>query len=405
MDSSRSRSPASSSSSRAFVSTSGTRSSGANVSSSRILADVPCEVCGDFSSGKHYGVYACDGCAGFFKRSVRRQHKYVCKAKNVLTNKDGSGTEANTGGLVINECHIDRNLRNQCRACRLSSCLRVGMSREAVQQERGPRKSLTQPQQPQQQQQQRTAVLPIQTPSSTTVWPFLSLTYNPLPALTPAPMPQQQQQQCDGLRPATTNDRDELAARLLFLLSRWAAAMPAYQGLPQADRAALAKSSWRSLFLLTAAHARLPELTIAAQDDVIAAITEEEEKRAALATAELLTELAAEFDALQVRPGELACLQALALFRTVRSPSSAASAQTIADLRDRMLTALNSEVLSSMPAAQQATSFNHNRFGRLLLLLQAASAVSPVGLHTVFFRQLDSPTALDSLVVDMFLGV
>uniref|UniRef100_A0A1I8J911 Nuclear receptor domain-containing protein n=1 Tax=Macrostomum lignano TaxID=282301 RepID=A0A1I8J911_9PLAT len=354
MDSSRSRSPASSSSSRAFVSTSGTRSSGANVSSSRILADVPCEVCGDFSSGKHYGVYACDGCAGFFKRSVRRQHKYVCKAKNFLTNKDGSGTEANTGGLVINQCHIDRNLRNQCRACRLSSCLRVGMSREA---------------------------------------------------LTPAPMPQQQQQQCDGLRPATTNDRDELAARLLFLLSRWAAAMPAYQGLPQADRAALAKSIWRSLFLLTAAHARLPELTIAAQDDVIAAITEEEEKRAALATAELLTELAAEFDALQVRPGELACLQALALFRTVRSPSSAASAQTIADLRDRMLTALNSEVLSSMPAAQQATSFNHNRFGRLLLLLQAASAVSPVGLHTVFFRQLDSPTALDSLVVDMFLGV
>lgn len=38
--------------------------------SDRILYDIPCKVCQDHSSGKHYGIYACDGCAGFFK--VRR---------------------------------------------------------------------------------------------------------------------------------------------------------------------------------------------------------------------------------------------------------------------------------------------------------------------------------------------
>lgn len=70
-----------------------------------------CVVCGDVSSGKHYGILACNGCSGFFKRSVRRRLIYRC--------------QAGTGSCIIDKAH-----RNQCQACRLKKCLHMGMNKD-----------------------------------------------------------------------------------------------------------------------------------------------------------------------------------------------------------------------------------------------------------------------------------
>ncbi|VDP08650.1 unnamed protein product [Soboliphyme baturini] len=69
-----------------------------------------CAVCGDNAACQHYGVRTCEGCKGFFKRTVQKNAKYIC-----LGNRD---------------CIIDKRRRNRCQYCRFQKCLMVGMVKE-----------------------------------------------------------------------------------------------------------------------------------------------------------------------------------------------------------------------------------------------------------------------------------
>ncbi len=53
---------------------------------------------------------SCEGCKGFFKRTVRKDLTYACRDER--------------------NCMIDKRQRNRCQYCRYMKCLAMGMKRE-----------------------------------------------------------------------------------------------------------------------------------------------------------------------------------------------------------------------------------------------------------------------------------
>ncbi|GAB5581738.1 oxysterols receptor LXR-alpha isoform X1 [Prionailurus iriomotensis] len=102
----------------------------------KMLGHELCRVCGDKASGFHYNVLSCEGCKGFFRRSVVRggARRYACR---------GGGT-----------CQMDAFMRRKCQQCRLRKCKEAGMREQCVLSEEQIRKKKIRKQQQQQQQQQ-----------------------------------------------------------------------------------------------------------------------------------------------------------------------------------------------------------------------------------------------------------
>ncbi|KAL0276410.1 UNVERIFIED_CONTAM: hypothetical protein PYX00_003993 [Menopon gallinae] len=80
------------------------------------LINSPCPICGDKISGFHYGIFSCESCKGFFKRTVQNRKNYVC--------------------LRGSQCPVTIATRKKCPACRFEKCLKMGMKLEAIREDR-----------------------------------------------------------------------------------------------------------------------------------------------------------------------------------------------------------------------------------------------------------------------------
>ncbi|XP_063873082.1 nuclear receptor subfamily 2 group E member 1-like [Scylla paramamosain] len=425
----------------------------------RILYDIPCKVCQDHSSGKHYGIFACDGCAGFFKRSIRRQRQYVCKNKA-------------EGGCVVDKTH-----RNQCRSCRLSKCMQAGMNKDAVQHERGPRNSTLRRQMalyfkdpspeaptrpPPRPRSPNTPPHPVTTtrspPTSVPHLPSLptlavstslSLPFppphlphpaGPLPStldlkmpLPPRPHPSTAVTDLPPRPPPEVLDRMHLltsrattllaptpkyphelalpivtspdsvcetAARLLFMNVRWAKHLPAYTALPFRDQLCLLEEGWRELFVLSAAQFLLP--VEAGPLLSFSGLGGEPSERLLpiLQDIKLFQDILAKFKAMSVDPTEYACLKAIVLFKTVWEGGDGETRglrdlPAVAALQDQAQLTLNKYITTAYPTQPF-------RFGKLLLLLPSLRAVGARTIEELFFRRTIGSIPIERIICDMY---
>ncbi|XP_078100158.1 nuclear receptor subfamily 4 group A member 2-like isoform X2 [Sander vitreus] len=199
-----------------------------------LSAEGLCAVCGDNAACQHYGVRTCEGCKGFFKRTVQKNAKYVC--------------------LAAKSCPVDKRRRNRCQYCRFQKCLAVGMVKEVVRTDglKGRRGRL--PSKPKS--------LP---DSSSPVSPLLSTLIRAHVESNPPPS------RLDFLKfkesPGSPPGDDaqhvrqfyDLLTRSMEVIRGWAQKIPGFTSLPKHDQDLLFYSAFLELFVLRLSYRSNPE--------------------------------------------------------------------------------------------------------------------------------------------------
>ncbi|KAJ8277722.1 hypothetical protein GJAV_G00079090 [Gymnothorax javanicus] len=316
-----------------------------------------CAICGDKATGKHYGASSCDGCKGFFRRSIRKSHVYSCRFSRL--------------------CVVDKDKRNQCRFCRLHKCFRVGMRKEAVQNERD-RISCRR-------QLQDTQGLP------------------PITVLARAESLSQQISQpsltvsSDASEKSTANIADvcESMKQQLLVLVEWAKYIPTFGELPLDDQVCLLRAHAGEHLLLGVAKRSMPykDLLLLGNGHVILRNCAEAE--ICRVANRVLDELVLPFQDIQIDDNEYAALKAIVFFdpdaKSLRDPSK------IKSMRYQVQMSLEDYI-------NDRQYDSRGRFGELLLLLPALQSITWQMIEQLQFVKLFGLAKIDNLLQEMLLG-
>ncbi|XP_017041082.1 steroid receptor seven-up, isoforms B/C isoform X2 [Drosophila ficusphila] len=357
-------------SSQANSSHSQSSNSGSQIDSKQ---NIECVVCGDKSSGKHYGQFTCEGCKSFFKRSVRRNLTYSCRGSR--------------------NCPIDQHHRNQCQFCRLKKCLKMGMRREAVQRGRVPP---TQPGLAGMHGQYQIASGDPMGIAGFNGHSYLSSYISLL--LRAEPYPTSRYGQC--MQPNNIMGIDnicELAARLLFSAVEWAKNIPFFPELQVTDQVALLRLVWSELFVLNASQCSMPlhVAPLLAAAGLHASPMAADRVVAFMDHIRIFQEQVEKLKALHVDSAEYSCLKAIVLFTT--DACGLSDVTHIESLQEKSQCALEEYCRTQYP--NQPT-----RFGKLLLRLPSLRTVSSQVIEQLFFVRLVGKTPIETLIRDMLLS-
>ncbi|XP_018048034.1 PREDICTED: orphan steroid hormone receptor 2-like isoform X3 [Atta colombica] len=380
-----------------------------------------CVVCGDRASGRHYGAISCEGCKGFFKRSIRKQLGYQCRGSK--------------------SCEVTKHHRNRCQYCRLQKCLAMGMRSDSVQHERKPvlgdsagtkvsnrnPRVKPEPQQPAPEalptwEQPESPSMEDQSSDSDALSDALTLARERLllsHALADSMAKiigdnvngsSEPEEEWTGQLISERNTLFELrapspapvylsihyicesAARLLFLSVHWARGIPAFQALPSDVQTTLVRSSWGQLFTLGLAQCAytlsLPSILTSIINHLQASIAQEKVTagKVKCVTEHIwrLQDCVNSLHKLQVDSVEYAYLKALTLF---------SADNVLAGIWHKKV-----EVLQEAAWTELQQRVGSDRLPRLLLRLAPLRSINPRVLEDLFFSGLIGRVSVASVV-------
>ncbi|XP_063866783.1 retinoic acid receptor RXR-alpha-B-like isoform X6 [Scylla paramamosain] len=361
-----------------------------------------CSICGDRASGKHYGVYSCEGCKGFFKRTVRKDLTYACREER--------------------SCTIDKRQRNRCQYCRYQKCLSMGMKREAVQvgaveEERQrtkgdkgdgdtesscgaisdmPIASI---------REAELSVDPIDEqpldqgvrPSNLCQVPLAAPETIDISEKSSFALPFHSVSEVNNVNPVqdVVSNICQAADRHLVQLVEWAKHIPHFTDLPIEDQVVLLKAGWNELLIASFSHR-----SMGVEDGIVLAtglvVHRSSAHQAGVGAIfdRVLSELVSKMKEMKMDKTELGCLRAIVLFNPDAKGVTCCSDVEI--LREKVYAALEEYTRTTYPDEP-------GRFPKLLLRLPSLRSIGLKCLEYLFFFKLIGDTPLDSYLMKMLV--
>ncbi|XP_060930990.1 nuclear receptor subfamily 4 group A member 1 [Limanda limanda] len=332
-----------------------------------------CAVCGDNASCQHYGVRTCEGCKGFFKRTVQKNSKYVC--------------------LATKDCPVDKRRRNRCQFCRFQKCLTVGMVREVVRTDslKGRRGRL--PSKPKAVQEVTTTVSPVSMIAS-----LVRAHIDSNPDIGKLDYSKYEETEVSPNQKEDAGDIKQLYHLLtssMEVIRKWAKSIPGFCDFSSEDQDLLLESAFVELFILRLAYRSDPE-----KDKLIfcngSVLHKTQCVRGFGDWIDSILEFSQSLHRMKLDVSSFSCLTALVI---ITDRHGLKEPKRVEDLQNQLITCLKDHV-----SGCGSDSLRPNYLSRLLGKLPELRTLCTQGLQRIFYLKLADlvppPPLVDKLFMD-----
>ncbi|NXO89597.1 ESR1 protein, partial [Certhia brachydactyla] len=359
-----------------------------------------CAVCNDYASGYHYGVWSCEGCKAFFKRSIQGHNDYMCPATN--------------------QCTIDKNRRKSCQACRLRKCYEVGMMKGGIRKDRRGGRVMKQKRQ-REEQDSRNGEASATELRAPTLWtsplvvkhnkknsPALSLTAEQMVSALLEAEPPLVYSEYDPNRPFNEASMmtllTNLADRELVHMINWAKRVPGFVDLTLHDQVHLLECAWLEILMIGLVWRSMehpgkllfaPNLLLDRnQGKCVEGMVE---------IFDMLLATAARFRMMNLQGEEFVCLKSIILLNSgvYTFLSSTLKSLEEKDYIHRVLDKITDTLIHLMAKSGLSLQQQHRRLAQLLLILSHIRHMSNKGMEHLYNMKCKNVVPLYDLLLEM----